>query len=156
MIRSSPTGVLRGRNRSRIRRTRPRVTYYGYRYYDPVTGRWPSRDPIEEEGGINLYGFVANDGVNKTDVLGNEYFLASSGPQYGGPGGTKQFWLGVIGCGEHKDKVIIDSGTDSKVYQSGEEDRCCSGQQRSLAGTMEATFNITGVRLTIEWGFICC
>ena len=20
--------------------------YYGYRYYDPVTGRWPSRDPI--------------------------------------------------------------------------------------------------------------
>jgi RHS repeat-associated protein len=25
--------------------------YYGYRYYDPVTGRWPSRDPIEEEGG---------------------------------------------------------------------------------------------------------
>jgi RHS repeat-associated protein len=24
--------------------------YYGYRYYDPVTGRWPSRDPIEELG----------------------------------------------------------------------------------------------------------
>ncbi|MFZ9938074.1 MAG: RHS repeat-associated core domain-containing protein, partial [Luteolibacter sp.] len=32
--------------------------YYGYRYYDPVTGRWPSRDPIEEEGGLNLYGFL--------------------------------------------------------------------------------------------------
>jgi RHS repeat-associated protein len=44
--------------------------YYGYRYYDPVTGRWPSRDPIEEEGGINLYGFVGNDGVNKNDVYG--------------------------------------------------------------------------------------
>ncbi len=26
--------------------------YYGYRYYDPVTGRWPSRDPIEEKGFI--------------------------------------------------------------------------------------------------------
>jgi len=25
--------------------------YYGYRYYDPVTGRWPSRDPIGERGG---------------------------------------------------------------------------------------------------------
>ena len=34
--------------------------YYGYRYYDPVTGRWPSRDPIEEEGGVNLYGFIRN------------------------------------------------------------------------------------------------
>ena len=41
------------------------VRYYGYRYYDPVTGRWPSRDPIEERGGINLYGFVGNDGVNR-------------------------------------------------------------------------------------------
>jgi uncharacterized protein RhaS with RHS repeats len=53
------------------------VSFYGYRYYDPMTGRWPSRDPIEEEGGINLYGFVGNDGVNYLDVLG----------QFGRPGG---------------------------------------------------------------------
>ena len=46
------------------------VAYYGYRYYDPITGRWPSRDPIEEEGGLNLYGFVGNDGVDRFDVLG--------------------------------------------------------------------------------------
>jgi hypothetical protein len=44
--------------------------YYGYRFYDPETGRWPSRDSIEEEGGINLYGFVGNNGVNGIDVLG--------------------------------------------------------------------------------------
>jgi RHS repeat-associated protein len=44
--------------------------YYLYRYYDPVTGRWPSRDPIEEQGGVNLYGFVGNDGVNAWDYLG--------------------------------------------------------------------------------------
>jgi len=43
---------------------------YGHRYYDPVTGRWPSRDPIGEEGGINLYGFVANDALGKMDMLG--------------------------------------------------------------------------------------
>ena len=47
------------------------VAYYGYRYYDPITGRWPSRDPIEERGGVNLYGFVENDGIGKYDVLGN-------------------------------------------------------------------------------------
>ena len=46
------------------------MAYYGYRYYDPKTGRWPSRDPIEEEGGLNLYGFVGNDGLNESDVLG--------------------------------------------------------------------------------------
>jgi RHS repeat-associated protein len=44
--------------------------YYTYRWYDPLTGRWPSRDPIGERGGLNLYGFVGNDGVNKLDVLG--------------------------------------------------------------------------------------
>jgi RHS repeat-associated protein len=46
--------------------------YYGYRYYDPVTGRWPSRDPIEEEGGNNLYGFVLNNPLFYIDVLGNQ------------------------------------------------------------------------------------
>jgi len=40
---------------------------------DPLTGRWPSRDSIEEEGGINLYGFVGNDCIGKVDFLGNEY-----------------------------------------------------------------------------------
>jgi RHS repeat-associated protein len=44
--------------------------YYAYRFYDPVTGRWPSRDPIEERGGVNLYGFVGNSAVNKRDYLG--------------------------------------------------------------------------------------
>jgi len=35
-----------------------------------VTGRWPSKDPIEEEGGVNLYGYVKNHGPNNWDVLG--------------------------------------------------------------------------------------
>jgi RHS repeat-associated protein len=46
------------------------VTDYGYRYYDPVSGRWPSRDPIEEQGGLNLYEFVGNNGVGNFDLLG--------------------------------------------------------------------------------------
>jgi RHS repeat-associated protein len=44
--------------------------YYGFRYYDPQTGRWPSRDPIGELGGLNLYGMVGNDAVNEIDLLG--------------------------------------------------------------------------------------
>src|SRR5690606_26062226 len=55
--------------------TKPRdeetgLYYYGYRYYDPVTGRWPSRDPIEEKGGLNLYGFIENNGISRTDFIG--------------------------------------------------------------------------------------
>jgi RHS repeat-associated protein len=44
--------------------------YYGYRYYDPMTGRWPSRDPIEQEDGFNLYGFVANNAIGWVDKMG--------------------------------------------------------------------------------------
>jgi RHS repeat-associated protein len=46
------------------------LLYYGFRYYNPSTGRWPSRDPIGERGGNNLYGMVGNDTINWADVLG--------------------------------------------------------------------------------------
>jgi len=46
------------------------LNYYGYRYYNPSTGRWLRRDPQEEQGGLNLFTFVANDGINHTDALG--------------------------------------------------------------------------------------
>lgn len=46
------------------------VTDYLYRDYDPVTGRWPSRDPIKERGGYNLYSFNACDAINAFDKLG--------------------------------------------------------------------------------------
>ena len=43
---------------------------YGFRWYSASLGRWLSRDPIGERGGVNLYGFVGNDGVNAWDLLG--------------------------------------------------------------------------------------
>jgi len=46
------------------------VRFYGYRDYDPVTGRWPSRDPIGERGGLNLYGAAHNSMVSLIDRLG--------------------------------------------------------------------------------------
>ena len=39
-------------------------------FYNPSTGRWLSRDPIGERGGLNRYGFVANNPVRNTDILG--------------------------------------------------------------------------------------
>lgn len=46
------------------------VYYFGYRYYEPTSGRWLSRDPISENGGVNLYGMVRNNPVNFVDLLG--------------------------------------------------------------------------------------
>lgn len=47
------------------------IAISGHRYYDPHNGRFINRDPIEEQGGLNLYGFCGNNGINRYDVLGN-------------------------------------------------------------------------------------
>lgn len=46
------------------------LIYFDNRYYDPISGRMVNRDPIEEKGGMNLYGFVNNQPVNQIDALG--------------------------------------------------------------------------------------
>ena len=38
-----------------------------YRAYDPNLGRWLAHDPIGENGGLNLYGYCANDPINAVD-----------------------------------------------------------------------------------------
>ena len=74
------------------------LIYYGFRYYDPQTGRWLSRDPIGERGGLNLYGFVGNHPVGRIDFLGLDTYII------------------VIG----KDKDKAKGGLQDKFNKSGE------------------------------------
>jgi RHS repeat-associated protein len=46
------------------------LSYYGYRFYKTSTGTWPNRDPLEEKGGVNLYGFANNAPVDDFDEFG--------------------------------------------------------------------------------------
>jgi RHS repeat-associated protein len=41
-----------------------------YRYYNPLIGRWLNRDPIGTKGGLNLYTYVGNRPVDKSDPSG--------------------------------------------------------------------------------------
>ena len=61
-----------GRNNRTSKGVYDGLTYYGYRYYDSELGRWLNRDPIEEDGGYNIYGFIFNNSVNQFDYLGLE------------------------------------------------------------------------------------
>ena len=44
--------------------------YHGYRYYLPWLGRWLNWDPIDEEGGTNVYAFVDDNAIVFHDALG--------------------------------------------------------------------------------------
>jgi RHS repeat-associated protein len=46
------------------------LLYYSKRYYKSSTGTWLSRDPIEEDGGDNVYEFVNNDPISYVDKFG--------------------------------------------------------------------------------------
>jgi RHS repeat-associated protein len=46
------------------------LVYYGYRFYSSEMGRWQSKDPIDEAGGLNLYVFVINNPFSHFDYLG--------------------------------------------------------------------------------------
>jgi len=58
----------------------PNSGYYftHYRVYDPETGRWLSRDPIGEVGGLNLYGYALGNPVIWSDPTGT-YCIFSDG-----------------------------------------------------------------------------
>lgn len=92
------------------------VAYYGYRYYDPLSGRWPSRDSIQEVGGVNLYGFVGNTGIDKSDYLGREANPFPSNPPPPPPpspkpgtqgNNVKKFWRGYFSktCKKKPDRL---------------------------------------------------
>ena len=46
------------------------LVLYEYRAYSPRLGKWANRDPIEEAGGENLYGFGYNNPMYYVDALG--------------------------------------------------------------------------------------
>jgi len=46
---------------------------YNHRYYSPTLGRFISRDPTQENGGLNLYAYCGNDPIGHWDYLGQSW-----------------------------------------------------------------------------------
>jgi RHS repeat-associated protein len=107
--------------------------YYGFRYYNPSTGGWLSRDPIEEDGGVNLYGMVNNNPVNAWDYLG---LLLNFVP----------IDLGVGAGGAHPEFPNLKHGgqttfTPSQITYETESSggKCCTRLKR-VDGTVTSTY----------------
>jgi RHS repeat-associated protein len=76
------------------------ISYYGYRFYSPVLGKWINRDILGETGGINLYGFVRNSPITLIDSLG-------------------LFGFGVIGSSSVESGVVAAGGGISGSLSEG-------------------------------------
>jgi len=59
--------------------------YWGFRYYDPASGRWVSRDLIGERGGVNVYGYVFNIAPSRVDAFGFSDWVIPPPPDHRGP-----------------------------------------------------------------------
>src|SRR5215469_13115891 len=54
--------------------TQAQAVMFFARPYEPNLQRWLTRDPIGEDGGINLYGYVRNDPVDFIDPFGEKLY----------------------------------------------------------------------------------
>lgn len=75
------------------------LVYYNYRYYSPELGRWTKRDPIEEDGGSNLYEFLTNSPVSYNDNLGFHLYA-------------------VDGTWTHWERNLLDKSVVQRFYEN--------------------------------------
>ncbi len=94
------------------------LVYYGFRYYAPGMGRFLTRDPIGEAGGLNLYRFVGNDPVNGIDRWGlkrfcftvtHETLSSYYDPEYA----DDPYYLGSLELNLNSQEVCVDLPDDS-------------------------------------------
>jgi len=94
--------------------------YYRARYYDPIKGRFTTRDPVGYLGGINLYSYVSNSPLNFTDPLGLKK-IDQRKEEFANPSGI---WFGfmvesggeLFVVGRHGARGVVWSASDPKVW----------------------------------------
>jgi RHS repeat-associated protein len=80
---------------------------YGRRFYSPSSG-WLNRDPIGEEGGLNVNGFVGNDPINFFDLNGLSWRIDRTG---------KDRATAVSDCGDTIADLALQIGLDENEFR---------------------------------------
>jgi hypothetical protein len=120
--------------------------------YKTVLGRglWPSRDPIEENGGINLYGYLENDPINWIDPMGLWKLEAYGGSGLGvyfsiGRNDGHWSWRAGVGVGAGGN-VSLDLSNTSDAFKG----MTPGGFEGGLLGKLDVGVPILGAGVTGE------
>ncbi len=124
---------------------------YGFRFYNSGLGRWINRDPIEEDGGTNLYGMVEDNPTNYVDDCGLSPFdplkppvpnVVVSDPATGWA--VKHYYPSQAAHGWHlhlvKGNWIISIGRDGKPINKvgqGMWDRLSGSERKQASGFLK-------------------
>lgn len=104
---------------------------------DPNIGRWLSRDPIAENGGVNLYGFVGNDAVGKMDKLDLKL------KKYNGPAARDDTAFAA-----NKGAETEGDWNGAKINDPTQEGKCW---KLTLEGTIKVTIRLNTVPGTTDF-----
>jgi RHS repeat-associated protein len=115
--------------------------YYGARYYNPSTGRWPNRDPIGRRGGNNLYAFCYNNPIGRIDRLGRmpTFEYSSEGEAYYNGG---LFWDTKSDSGVQQDTTAAFFQV-SATEENGNHGICDSGGDLNNGNTSSSFVTAT-------------
>ncbi len=128
-----------------------------YRAYDPSIGRWLSADPIGEEGGVNLYGYLGGNPLNAIDPLGLAKckITTSSGLGFEAENPNPRairIFLGLMGPGDMIREFTIDGhGYNQGINvndQTGQGIELEIGISSSGAAIAIPTWNDTGGKIS--------
>ena len=86
------------------------------RPYGPSMGCWLNRDPIGENGGCNLFGFVGNDPIDNIDPLGMNFIAV--GRRGAHIVANTQGHMSIVGMIFRRSVIILLRVTSVKVNTS--------------------------------------
>ena len=116
------------------------LVYYNYRHYSPSLGRFLSRDPIEEQGGLNLYLFCGNDVFSFDDLGMRKRGRQFRGTRYKTRKNAKRLQIsrGLAYCANYKKYRNGECCRNGKIVEDSypkDTQPVCEGFIKNYAGT---------------------
>ena len=117
------------------------LVYYNYRHYNPEIGRWSSRDPLEEEGGANIY--LIESFVFSTDFLGS-YRIRNN------CNGIKvDIEAAFFKISQKIVELLNTAKAPNRATKIQKKD--ASDNRKSIVGEISSTFAVLGIKTGERW-----